>query len=180
MLKQHNILQYEFFHVGGHSLGAILSERRARSAEHLPLALSGDDTGSGIKTVVRLYDVDGHVTRAVTRIVELEQKRDEYYVAPSKGYLIDWYRKWQLNKIRREIKQTRSVLVGCFVTYLERAFKDGWDIAREIGGFQFRLARRDEYPDLLQASKRSKGLWLFIFEPNDLLAVTNKSVVSLL
>lgn len=180
MNRPYNVLQYEFFHVGGKSLEAVLAECAQRLIEHLPLAQAGDDTGSGIKTVVRMYDVDGRVTRVTQRIRALEQKRDAYYLAPSKGFIAGWYTKWQLQKIYREIANGRTLIVNYCISHLTRSFQGDWNIARETWRYDFRQAKRAEYLDLLQAAKKHRGFWLFIFKPNDLLAVSNEGVVSLI
>ena len=176
----HNILQYEFFHVGGQSLEAVLADCAERSAEHLLLALAGDDTGSGIKTVIRLYDVDGFVTELAQFVQGLEQEREAYYLAPPKGLIAGWYTAWRLRKIRQQIEGSRIIISDYVVMRITQSFKGDWNIARETRRHKFRLARRTEYPEILEAAKRAKQYWLFIFMPNDLIAEKNEGVVYLM
>ena len=180
MSKEYNILQFEFFHASGETLEAVLADCAERSAEHLPLALAGDDTGSGIKTVIRLYDVNGLVTQLAAFVHQLERKRDAYYLDQPKGVIASWYRAWQLRRMQQQINSGRLMLGDFLITYLTKSFKKDWNVARETWRHEFRLANRTEYPEIVAAAKRAKRYWLFIFRPNDLLAAKNESVVYLM
>lgn len=73
-----NMVQAEFFHVGGEnagSLDALFEECGERVADGLELVLQGREARSGIKTVVRFFDVGSALT-ALALQAEALKKRD--------------------------------------------------------------------------------------------------------
>lgn len=182
-MKKHNILQYEFFHVGGRNLSSleeVTAECIERTADNLLIATAGDDTGPGIKTVVRIYDMDGRVTRWAKQMKELEEQREVHLNAPRRNPITNWYTRWQIGRLNRQMDRGRELMVGYFTEYIGTSFKDEWNVAREIWNHAFRPARREEYIELRQAAITARSLWLFVFEPNDLLADKNESIVSVM
>lgn len=181
MDRKYNVLQYEFFHVGGKGIGSledVMAECYERTVDNLPLAMAGDDTGPGIKTVVRIYDVDGRVTRWAQQVKDLEAQREIHFNGRRSNPFATWYTSWQIVRLNRRMDRVRQLIVGYFTEYIDKSFTGELDVARETYGHAFRLARREEYVDLRQAAIMARGLWLFIFKPNDLLADENISVVS--
>lgn len=183
MKNQCNILQYEFFHVGGRnasSLEEVMAECAERTVDSLPIAMAGDDTGPGIKTVVRIYDMDGQVTRWAQQVKELEAQREVHFNAPRSNLITNWYARWQIGRLNRQMDRGRELMVRYFTAYIGTSFKGEWNVARETWNHAFRPARREEYIELHQAAIMAKSLWLFIFEPNDLLADRNEGIVSVM
>ena len=165
MTKQYNVLQYEFFHVGGNSAGSledVMSECYKRTVANLPLVTAGDDTGSGIKTVVRIYDMDGRVTRWAQQVKELVAEREIHFNAPRSNVFTNWYARWQITKLNRRMERARELMVGYFTEYIGKSFNGEWNVAKETWGHAFRPARREEYIELHQSAVMAKNLWLFI------------------
>lgn len=174
-----NLLQYEFFHVGGEgvTLEKVLAEATERTADNLALAVAGDDTGPGIKTVLRIYDTGGQVTHWAKLIQDLEAKREVHFNAPRSKSISNWYARWQIDRINKRIEQCKRLIVNYCIEHLDKSFKGEWRVARETWDHDFRPARRSEYTDLQLAASVAKSFWLFVFEPNDLLAKKNQEVV---
>ena len=183
MDKQYNVLQYEFFHVGGKDAGSledVMAECFERAADNLPMAIAGDDIGPGIKTVVRIYDMDGRVTHWAHQVKNLKAQREIHYNAPRSNLFTNWYARWQIGQLNRRMDKARELMVSYFTEYIGKSFNCEWNVAKETWDNAFRLARREEYIELRQSAVAAKYLWLFIFEPNDLLADKNTGVVSVM
>ena len=183
MNKSHNVLQYEFFHVGGKdakSLDEVMAECFERTADNLPMAMAGDDTGPGIKTVGRIYDMDGRVTHWANQVKDLEAQREVHFNAPRSNPITNWYARWQIGRLNRRMDKVKKLMVDYFTTYIGLSFNGEWNVARETWNHAFRPARREEYIELRQAAIMAKNLWLFIFEPNDLLADRNQGIVHIM
>lgn len=183
MNNGHNILQYEFFHIGGKTVSSfdeVLKECSERTAENLLLAMAGDDTGPGIKTVVRIYDADGQVTRLTQRVNELEALNEKYCNAPRSNPFSNWYARWQIERLNRHMDNVKKSIVDYFIGYIGKSFNDERSVAKETWNNAFRPLRRDEYIELHHVAISTKNLWLFVFEPNDLLADENKLVTSIM
>lgn len=183
MQKTCNVLQFKFFHVGGkgvESIEDVLVECAERVDDYLPLAMAGNDIGPGIKTVVRIYDTDGCLTRLVLRINELEAERESYIKVPRRTFLYNWYVSLQIERIDKKIAQIRNKMVDYFTNYIASYIHDGDKVAREVDSHRFRPARGEEYMDLYLTAGTAKHFWLIVFEPNDLLADKNKIIVSVM
>lgn len=183
MKKKCEVLQYEFFHVGGNNVGSfldIVEECLERISDNIEIVLTGTSTGSEIKTVVRIYDLEGEVTIWAKQVIDLEAQREIHIYAPRKNPITDWYAKWQIARIDRQIDSLKELILSYFIRYIDMSFKQDWNVSREIWDHTFCPARRDEYIELHEAATMSKGFWLFIFEPNDLLAGKNKKIVSVI
>lgn len=137
MSIQANVLQYEFFHVGGKNVGSleeVMAECTERTADNLSIAAAGDDTGPGIKTVLRVYDINGRVTHWAEQIKDLEAKREVHFKAPRNNPISDWYAMWQIGCINRRIEKRKRLIVGYCIEYLGKSFKGEWRVARETFG----------------------------------------------
>jgi hypothetical protein len=160
MQRSDNVLQYEFFHVGGKDTGSL------------------DDTGLDIKTVVRIYDTDGQVTLWVKQVKDLKAQREVHCNVRRSNPIINWYARWQIGRLNQRIHSVNKLIVEYFAAYVRVSFGDELPIARETRCYTFRLARRDEYTELLHAWVMAKSLRVFTFRPNDLLAERNQVVAS--
>ncbi len=170
-----NIVQAEFFHVGGKntSLGGLFKECGERVAEDLPLILQGVEPRSQIKTVVRFFDRDGSITAFARRFEQTEQRFDALLSASG------WRRRWLNFRSRRwagNILALKEQAANLAAQELEASIQASDQVAVECLDNSFRPARKDELHELCEAARRATGVWLFVFEPNDLLADKNESV----
>ncbi|MGH2506305.1 MAG: hypothetical protein ACREGH_01530 [Minisyncoccia bacterium] len=181
MATQANIVQAEFFHVGRGStpsLEALLDECRERVKENLELVLQGVESRSGIKTVVRFFDESGKLTKLALKSEQLNKKDRQvlHDFINAKGL---W--RWWLNRQNRRLAgqslvlKEKARLLG--VEELRLAIRKSREVAVERPDHSFRLARKDESHELIESAQNSKGVWLFVFRPNNLLSDTNVSVV---
>ena len=175
-----NIVQAEFFHVGGDDTGSLdelFKQMGERVADTLPLALSGIPTTSGIKTVVRYYDDSGAVTAYTSRMLRLTKRKEELRQAVwhAKGLRKVWY-SFLLRHVRGSYLLNCTSAQQLAAEWLQKTIEHGGRVAVEVLDHCFRDAKKNELHELLEAARRSKGAWLFVFEPNDLLADSNKSV----
>ncbi len=177
-----NILQYELFHVGSEdgSLGALMAECFDRVADNLPLAMAGSDLGPGIKTVVRLYDTDEQVTILVHEINALKARVEHYCNAPRSNAFTNAYARWQIRRTYKKIDALKFRVMEYYLAYIVKARRGACNVARETWRHTFRPAEINELYDLMRAAAATKSFWLFIFEPNELLADVNKGVVDLM
>lgn len=184
MERQQNVLQYEFFHVGGKSvssLGYELAECAERAMDNLPLAVAGNDISSGIKIIVRIYDIDGRVTRLTRQVEELKAQQEVHINAPRSNLFTNWYARWQIRRLQKRVDRAKKLMVEYYSAYVSTfLYTDGMNVAREIGENIFRPAEMGEYIELLLGGNTAKDFRLFIFEPDDLLANRTNVVVSMM
>lgn len=179
-----NIVQAEFFHVGGDqtpSLEALFAECGERLSDGLELVLQGHEPYSRIKTVVRFFDESGVLTNLALKAERLKKQDKE---------LLDNFvrasglRRWFLDRrSRRLAAQTLTLREDARVLAADQLCKTlqaRREIAVERSDHSFRIAKKDETHELAESAHRSKGVWLFVFQPNNLLADTNTSVASLM
>lgn len=181
-----NIVQVEFFHVGGsatESLEDLFEEMGERVRENLPLALTGAEANPGIKTTLRFYEDGDRLTMAASEIERLKRHHDailNQYQDSSVGKWRKWNLKNQLQKVNARWSALRedtgeAARSSCISAILSRR-----PVAIERADRSFRLARPEELHELQEMALQAKGVWFFIFEPNDLLASVNKRVTSLM
>jgi hypothetical protein len=180
MATQVNIVQAEFFHVGGGdtpSLEALFDECRERVKEGLELVLQGVESRPRIKTVVRFFDESGKLTRHALKAERLHKKDRQTLQAfiHAKGL-----RRWWLNRQSRRLagqslalKKEARLLAA---EQLRFAIRKSREVAIERSDHSFRHARKDEVHELAESAQNSTGVWLFVFRPNHLLSDTNTSV----
>ncbi|HUO56461.1 MAG TPA: hypothetical protein VMU27_03445 [Candidatus Paceibacterota bacterium] len=180
MATQENIVQAEFFHVGGGdtpSLEALFDQCRERVKEGLELELRGVESRSRIKTVVRFFDESGKLTKLAFKAERLHKKDNQVLQAFLKAKGL---RRWWLNhQSRRLAGQTLALKEEARLLaaeHLRLAIRKSRDVAVEHSDHSFRLARKDETHELVESAYRSTGVWLFVFRPNHLLSDTNASV----
>lgn len=177
-----NVVQAEFFHVGGAaSLGEHLAEMGNRIADSLELCLLPDAPGPGLKTVVRFHDTTGSVTEHAQQLEWLKNERDRLIQKPC---IAQWlrvvWRNIQINTLSRKIEKRAPALRLRVLAGLEGAIRAGRPVAIEVMDHSFRPLRQNETHELLESVRRAKGLWIFVFAPNGLLADENKVIVSVI
>ncbi len=82
MVNPQNVLQFEFFHVGGPEINTVeevFTQCAERTADSLEMVLSGHETRTGITTVIRIYDTEGKVTIWAKKIEELKNRNEYLY-----------------------------------------------------------------------------------------------------
>ena len=165
------VVQLEFFHVGGNTRGD-LEALDAELAERIA-------TGSPIKTVVRLYD-EG---QCIVRFIKKWQVRHRYLRRMDKQYeealglrricIGVRYSRFLREYSDEEERKERLLFAQTF--FADQI--DEWeDMAIEIAEHFFRPVKDDEVYDLRVAASKAKGVWIYVFAPNDLCAETNKNV----
>ena len=169
MSENFHIIQAEFFHVGGPKIegfGDLFEEINGRMLY-----------GAPIKTCVRFFDDTGFVTCVVTELAQLEKQNEELVTAFFEA--TGWRRKilsFRSGMLLRKVMAMEAQRKEIASKYLAVAAKASRPIAVEIHDHSYRPARRDEIVDLCQATLMTKNAWLFVYEPNDLLADKNKIV----
>lgn len=183
MIRNDNVLQYEFLHVGGEgvkTLRQLQDQCVERMQESLPLALAGDDTGPGIKTVVRIYDTGGCVTSLSHEFNALKAEYHESAFTSHTNPISRWNARRTQTRLRNRMQECQENITQCYLENLDTLFRGDWLIARGLWDKSFRLANRDEFVELQHAAVLAKDTWLFVFEPNDLLADTNEIITSVM
>ena len=184
MERQQNVLQYEFFHVGGKSvssLGYELAECAEQAMDNLPLAVAGNDISSDIKTVVRIYDIDGRVTRWTRQVKELKAQQEVHVNTPRSNLFTNLYARWQIGRLQKRVDRYKEHMVEYYFMYVSKfLYTDSVNVAREIQENIFRPAEMGEYIDLTLRGNTAKNFWLFIFEPDDLLANRTNMIIGMM
>lgn len=173
-----NILQYEFLNVCGDeaTLESVLAESAARVEEYLPMA-QYDDRGPQIKTVVRIYDDSSNtVTRLVQHIEAFQAKKNALLFSVENGIYSTWCKSVKINALQGKIDKAKQKVLEYYSRYLTEAFTQYRALAIEILDHSFRAVERDEHVELFQALRMQKDLWMFVFNPNDLLADKNEMI----
>lgn len=178
-----NILQYEFFHVGGPgvSLKQVFAECAERACDSLELVMRGHESGTGIKTVIRIYDTDGKVTALANERKELETQNDKLFLMSRKWFIPPLIHSRltgrKIGIIFSKLDEFRREIHLYAVDYLTRALHEPLSVAVKGDDYSFIEAQMDELHELAQSARVAKAFWLFVFEPNNLLAKENRGVV---
>lgn len=168
-----NIIQAEFFHVGGagkiESLEDFVSGCLERATE-----------GSRLKTVVRFYDDDsGRITAQVKHYNEMEKVHEGLVrLVIRSGGLWRWFLDISARRVAGKKRKAGEVHKRLVLNRMREIAQDPQSVAVEKRDHHFRFVREDEKHEILEAVGRGKSLWIFVFEPNDLLADSNKIVAS--
>ena len=177
--KEHHILQYEFFHVGGDNvtdLAELMRECAKRAGENLPLAMAGENIGSGIKTAIRVYDFDDG---RMVRLVRAYEKADEAWwkgIGELRlGLLSRLFDIWRLHWFAYKKKRHQTKLRNYAIWYLQHSKQMNFPVAVEKADRSFRPMKDGERHELLESVKSTESFWLFAFKPNEILADENES-----
>jgi hypothetical protein len=179
-----NIVQAEFFHVGGDPdspIQQVLADAWSRTADGLKDILAGmdpDEVKTGIKTCVRFYDYSGSITQSV--LLEERAEADRIEVAgelEKKHGLIRRYLLYQkLKRLSSEMVSAPKQRHILTINAVAKVLKERSPVAVEFGDHRFRPVRDNEAHELLEAIRASKSSWIFCFRHNQLLADENVKV----
>lgn len=165
----HNIVQAEFFHVGGGSstLEMVEIESLGRILDHSP-----------IKTVVRFYDEGEFVTAYALRSQAIELHNRALYTQPVKSR--SWYEMLFSTLFGYSYGQTvePGERLACVRDAFEAIAYTSKVIAVELPDYSFRPMHDNELYDLLTSVNRAKDAWIFVFKHNELCAKQNKLIAS--
>lgn len=182
--RQTNIVQAEFFHVGGKdtpSLKALFAECGERVADSLELTLQGYEAHSCIKTVVRFFDETGNLTKIAIKAERIKKRNkkllDDFTGATGlQRWLLDIKSRWLAGKIIALSEEARMLASG----YLCEAIRTSHEVAVECDDHSFRSIKGNEAHEIVESASNSRRVWLFVFRPNNLLADTNTLVACLM
>lgn len=180
-----NIVQAEFFLVGvrsGDSLEVAMTEMRDRIANGLQDVLGGmdpDEVKTGIKACVRFYDLSGRITALVERehVLDVAHREANEQFRTSAGLRRMFWR-WKLAWLLTKIIDIRDRQHVYTTQEFEAKLNSGQQVAVERQDHTYRIIRKDEAHELVEAIKASHNVWIFLFKYNDLLADKNKLVLS--
>lgn len=174
MNNKQNILQYELYHVGNN-----LEDCLERIYDGIEMALVGDESRRGIKTVIRIYDTDNKVTNLISRIENLESKKNLVQEKSKKRFIQSWLARHQLKSLSENIETLSFDVSSYSVEYLKRSLRyKNSPVGIEKFDFSFRFAQRNEVLELIESVQKAKKTILYIFESNELLSDKNKRIVT--
>lgn len=166
-----NIVQLEFFLHKAQDIAGIYAEALARFR---------DD--ARIKRVVRIIDIDDEITAQAMEAVAQKGAFEAYLLYECRESRVAWFwHRLRMSRRRRKLgqkcAQARARLIETSLDRLENAANNGEGVAvEEDTCAPLRFARDNELYGLLEAARRARGVWVFVFEPNDILADSNKLI----
>ena len=134
---------------------------------------------SALKQTVRFFDWYNDLTLLALKIELLEAKKTYYLhcFESAKGYV----RRRLYRFLCRRLDLQLATLAGRKIKLARKRLLE----VSSVGGFaveqndrHFRPVRPYELPGVLEAVKDIRGVWLFVFGPNDLCADKNYAVAS--
>lgn len=187
MQKYPNVVQAEFFHIGGRgsSPEQVYAEGLSRAMTGLEDILAGmdpDEVKNHIKTCVRFYDYDGSIGKIVARAEKADKKHLEVAkkLESTDGRLRRLFLKYRLLRLLETISSERPRTHKRAVAAITSIIRKKLPMAVEYGSHhRFRFVRDDERHELLESIKSARdSSWIFYYKHNDLLADENKVLVS--
>lgn len=166
-----NIVQLEFFLYRAQDIAGIYAEALARAKD-----------GARIKQVVRIIDIDDEITAQAMEAVAQKDAFEAYLLYECKELRTAWFwRRLRMSRHRRKLgqkcAQARARLIETSLDKLKHAANNGEGVAvEEDTCAPLRFARDNELYELVEAAHRAHGVWVFIFEPNDILTGSNKLI----
>lgn len=163
-----NIIQAEFFHVGrgAESLDQVIGECAERVLD-----------GSPIKTGVRFYDTQGDLTSKILKYASLDnwcgelEKKIPDASGLWRAVLVRAHRHY----FKKYLKVKKSFLLLA-IERVKMAALTSEEIALEQFDHSFKEMPSDEMHEVLERIEKAKGVWIFLFKPNDLLSDTQASI----
>ncbi|MCE9644291.1 hypothetical protein K8Q93_03575 [Candidatus Parcubacteria bacterium] len=129
--------------------------------------------GSSIKLVVRFFDRGGVITKLVTDLAGVAQERNEIlalYLAPM-NFLEQWWTRRREKRMHRRHTSLDVQKIPLAVKILQEAMTARESVAVEnLEDRSFRLARSDEFHEMTESARVAANVWLFLSEPQDILA----------
>lgn len=148
--------------------------------------------GPRLKTVVRFFDQHGRLTAHALQAEQLQaRERSLSFQLMRKGpadiprwslmrLMHNMTNKMHQKTVGEQIAHKEQALF-LTITCLASAVQSGEVVAlRSVEHNGFCLADRDEQVHAVKSACRGVGVWLFIFEPNDLCADSNEMVASMM
>ena len=164
-----NIAQIELFLYKPENIESIFQEAARRAKD-----------GARLKLVVRIADTDAEIYAQVVKAKAIREKFKDYLMryrheADYASNVRRWWMARRRKKLVREKMDADAHLLDAALSGLERAVRCQDDIALEPHPqAPLRLVRPDERYELLETARRAYGVWVWIFEPNEILADSNK------
>jgi hypothetical protein len=167
--KAQNILQFEFFNVNieTNSLGRVVQECLDRISDSQEATVMGMELATGMKTVIRVHDLDLTVTKYAQKIQKLERERNNQYTKTSATFIGRFLDMRRLSRNRKSIESLKTKIRAYVSAYVTQALR-----TKSV------VAHSELYE--LGAAIQNKDFWLFVFKPNDLLSDKNETVVSIM
>lgn len=169
------LVQLEFFHVGGEitgNLDALFAECEDRRK-----------TGSPIKRVIRFIDSSGFTLEYIEKWRTIHQEmrtlKGEYAASTGLRRFLLALRYWRVLRqdlYTRELIERLEFAKALFLHAIHR----GQETAVEKEDHTFRRMEDNERYDLETAILKAKGVWIFLFSPNELCSDTNTLIETLM
>jgi hypothetical protein len=175
MNPKYNIVQAEFFHVRGDSLEELIQDCNQRIAENLPLKLQGNEVTSGIKTVVRFFDQKNRCTSIVRKATKFQRRKHRLTASLLAGKY-SWFAHNRYNRLQEKLMSLKARARDVVQRELSKTVRSYGAVAIERWDHSFRLLRSPEAHEVIERIQQARGVWLFVFKPNDLCADVNQSV----
>jgi hypothetical protein len=163
-----NIAQIELFLYRPENIESIFQEVSRRAKD-----------GKRLKLVVRIADTDRTIYE---QVIKTKAAREEYkdYLERLRHEFVDasHWRRWWMARRRKKLMRKKIHadvhLLEAALSGLERTVCSKGDIALEpYPQAPLRLVRPEERYDLLETARRAYGVWVWVFEPNEILADSN-------
>lgn len=171
-MSQNCVIQLEVFHVNFHNntLEGVLQEAFDRANDNFRLATQAEDVGTGIKTVIRFYDDEDKVMKYLEKIARYRKQREVWVNAPRNNWLTNNWARWRMGKIQDKIDLKLEQIRLFAQAQLKRSQSDQTVVALEKRDYTFRPIKNNEWHDLMRSIQFGQ-MWIFAFEPCDLLKV---------
>jgi hypothetical protein len=175
-----NIAQIEFFHVGGRevkSIDDLFDQIADRYSDMLSDVAEGNTDRYNIKTVVRIYDETNVLTEHVHEIARLTEIRKAICEECSHvGAIRARWLSFKERRVRKKAGKVSSALFKQVMIQIRIAITGSREIGIERFDNTFRSMQPNEAHELIEASRKASGVWIFIFKPNALLADKNEPI----
>ena len=165
-----NLVQAEFFLANGKAdaLGVVVRDVSKRRAEGWKVRLS-----------VRFLDERNRITPLVREYAKAYLDREKH--------LTSFGGRW-MNKVFKEdilfcastMHRLREGALQIACEELAGAAKTGYVAIEDATFTPLRIAKPGELHELLESARQACGVWLFVFEPNDLLSEKNKGIAHMI
>ena len=168
-----NIVQVEFFHVGGTT---------ATLDDFLQEALDRLSTCSPLKTVLRFEDVDGSLT---THAIEFTQHQwqlrawEKTILRMKPGWCFR-FNEWRYRRSMRVFHRHREYFTSLCANAAIAAFKSKRMVAVEYLDHRFRATKHNEHYELMERVRKAESAWVFIFKPNELCSDQHQGVATVM
>lgn len=132
-----------------------------------------------LKQTVRFFDWQNDLTLLALKIELLESKKSYYLrrFGYANGRLQKEFFRFMCARIDRQLIGLTEIKIEMTHQRLLEA-QENSHFAVEQNDRRFRPARPNDFPGVLKAVENVRGVWLFVFDHNDLCADKNVSIAS--